>query len=49
MAGMDLIFGGNFYATLMGIGVGHLYYFLKEIYSRTDPTIVRYLEAPRIM
>jgi hypothetical protein len=50
MALFDMVVGGNIVGTLMGIVVGHLYYFLKEIYGRQQNTrVARFFEAPKIL
>lgn len=33
---VSLIMGGNWQADLLGILVGHVYYFLKEVYPRAS-------------
>lgn len=45
----DFVVGGNVKGTLVGIFVGHLYYFMREIYSRRYPAILAFLEAPAVL
>lgn len=47
MIGVDLLFGAPFQAlipNLVGIGIGHLYYFLSVIYPAQTGTV--YLKCP---
>jgi hypothetical protein len=43
MLGMDLIMGGSIVGGLMGIAVGHIYYFLREDW----PTGRKWTQAPK--
>lgn len=47
MAAFDLVAGGNVMGTLLGIFVGHLYYFGREIQGRSSPGLQRLFDAPR--
>lgn len=49
MAGFEFLLGGDFVGVILGIVVGHVYYFVKEIYSRTNPFVLRYLEPPSFL
>lgn len=49
MAAFDFVVGGNVMGTLIGIVVGHIYYFSKEIYARKNPAILKYLQAPQFL
>lgn len=46
MALYTLVMGGDVMGVLMGIFVGHLYYFSKEILARRNAKILKVLEAP---
>jgi Derlin-2/3 len=41
--------GGDGVVDLVGIGVGHLYYFLEDVYPRMLPTRTRLLKTPHFM
>jgi hypothetical protein len=43
---MDFVMAGDLYGPLVGILVGHAYYFLSEIYVRKDPRWRTRLQAP---
>ena len=43
---MDFVMAGDFYGPLVGILVGHFYYFLSEVYVKRDPRWKIRLQAP---
>lgn len=43
---MEFLLAGDLYGPLVGILVGHMYYFLSEVYAQQDPRWRRRLEAP---
>ena len=43
---IEFVSTGDFYGPLVGILVGHTFYFLSEIYSRQDPRWRTRLQAP---
>lgn len=46
LLGYSFISGGDFIGVIMGIVVGHTYWFLREVWSRRNPNILRWLQAP---
>jgi hypothetical protein len=49
MAIYSLVMGGDVLGTLMGIFVGHFFYFGKEILGRQNPRLLRAFEAPPLL
>lgn len=49
MAIYSLVMGGDVLGTIMGIFVGHFFYFGKEILGRQNPRVLRFFEAPPLL
>ncbi len=49
MLAYEFITTGNATGTIMGIVVGHMYYFGKAVLARRNPSLMRYFEAPRLL
>lgn len=47
LLGYSFVSGGDFIGVLMGIIVGHIYWFVKEIWSRRNPRVIEWLRAPK--
>lgn len=45
----DFTSDGNFVGSLCGIGVGHFWYVLSEVYAARNPRIRKYIEAPQFL
>jgi Derlin-2/3 len=43
------IFGGEIKTDALGIAVGHLYYYLEDVYPKMTPSRTRILKTPRIL
>ncbi len=43
------IFGGDIKTDALGIAVGHLYYYLEDVYPKMTPSRTRILKTPRIL
>jgi len=46
MGCLEFLMTGSFYGPLVGIVVGHVYYFLNEVYGPTNPRWKARLQAP---
>eukprot|EP00457_Paulinella_chromatophora_P014921 gb/GEZN01015426.1/.p1 GENE.gb/GEZN01015426.1/~~gb/GEZN01015426.1/.p1 ORF type:complete len:209 (+),score=17.88 gb/GEZN01015426.1/:102-728(+) len=46
---LSLLLGHDIASDVMGIIVGHLYYFLEDVYPRMIPSRRRFLKTPRIL
>ncbi len=43
------VFGGEIKTDALGIAVGHLYFYLEDIYPKMTQSRVRLLKTPRIL
>ena len=49
LCGFSVLMGGDPLTDMLGIGVGHLYYFLEDVYPRMLPGRPRLLKTPRFI
>lgn len=49
LLGLSVMLGGNALVDVLGIAVGHIYYFLEDVYPRMLPSRRRLLATPRLI
>jgi Derlin-2/3 len=49
LLGFSALLGGNGLVDIVGIAIGHLYYFLEDVYPHMIPSRTRLLKTPRLL